>query len=138
MMKFLRRKMMALSVFTLGFGMANPVLAADTRIRSPSEAMNVCTHVTTKTGIGPSDPVSDEARRQGRSSYSWLPVMPRHERKHLESPVNAPDVKYTKGSTNTAAERTEKCLSCHKTDARSDKWDGSAHQSQRHSLRQLP
>lgn len=129
MMKFLRQ-MIALSVCTLGLGMANPILAADTTDPKSIEAMNVCitchnenwnkpilTLFQTKHGV------KGDPRTPGCQSCHGMSAS------HLESPVNPPDVKYTKTSTNTAAERTEKCLACHKTDANRTNWDGSAHQT---------
>lgn len=128
MMKFLRQ-MIALSMFALGFGMANPVLAADTPDPKSIEAMNVCIQCHNENWNKPilslfqtKHGVKGDPRTPGCQTCHGMSA------KHLESPVNAPDVKYTKNSTNTPEERTEKCLACHKGEMRT-RWDGSTHQA---------
>jgi len=128
MMKFLRQ-LIALSVFTLGFGVAGSVLAAGTPDPKSLEAMNVCTACHSENWNKPilslfqtKHGVKGDPRTPGCQSCHGMSA------KHLESPTNSPDVKYTKGSTNTPEERTEKCLACHSGGMRAW-WEGSQHQT---------
>ena len=48
---------------------------------------------------------------------------------HLKSPSNAPDVTFTKNTKNTAEQRNDSCLTCHKAGKRAH-WEGSQHANQ--------
>jgi DmsE family decaheme c-type cytochrome len=47
--------------------------------------------------------------------------------KHLESPANPADIRFTAKSTNTIRERSDTCLGCHRADANRSHWEGSTH-----------
>ena len=117
-MKFLRR-ILALSVCVLGLGAAGFTLADDktcTKCHDESWEKPILSIYQTKHGV------KGDPRTPGCQSCHGV------SDSHLKNPSNAPDVKYTKGTKNTAEERTATCLACHKGEKRAW-WEGSQHQS---------
>lgn len=114
----------------LALGVAVTARAADAPDPKSMEAMNVCITCHNENWNKPilnmfqtKHGAKGDPRTPGCQSCHGTSA------KHLESPANPPDVKYTKSSTNTTEERTEKCLSCHSGGARMQ-WAGSQHESQ--------
>ncbi len=113
------QKILALSAFVLGFGAAGSALADDkvcTACHDETWEKPILSIYQTKHGV------KGDPRTPGCQSCHGL------SDNHLKSPSNAPDVKYTKGTTNTAEQRNATCLSCHKGEKRAW-WEGSQHQS---------
>lgn len=123
----LLRKMVVLGVLALGLGAIGPALATEAKDPKSMEAMDVCISCHNENWNKPilslfqtKHGVKGDPRTPGCQTCHGMSA------KHLESPANPPDVKYTKSSTNTVEERNEKCLSCHKGGARMQ-WEGSTH-----------
>lgn len=114
------QKILALSALVLGFGVGASALADDkvcTTCHDASWDKPILSIYQTRHGVK-ADP-----RTPGCQSCHGV------SDSHLKSPANSPDVTFTKKTKNTAEQRNDTCLACHKAGKRAH-WDGSQHQGQ--------